>query len=114
MILIGTTILVVVITTVIIHLYSNSNEENKSYLNHETKISAPARQFLSLDTIDSQTTMTSYSLTTKFADNSDSSQVEVNLFPISDMDSGTASKHNSNFSILCLNNEILPELLAQY
>ena len=112
--LIGTTILVVVvITSVIIHLYSNSNEENKTYQNREIKTSIPAKEFISLDKIDSQTTMTSdtsekfnlaYSAnfdrsaspTTKSVDNSDSSQVEANLYPISDMDSGTASKHNAN------------------
>ena len=123
MILTGTTILVVVITTVIIHLYSNSNEEIKSYIIHGTKISVPARQFLSLDTIDSQTTMTSYtsemfnlaysalldnsgSLTTKSPDNYDSFHFEANFFSISGMDSGT-SKHNSNFSIFFFKLEML-------
>ena len=113
-ILVGTTILVVVLTTVVIHLYSNSNEENKTYQKHETRTSIPASVFISLDKIESQTSMTSdtsekfnlaYSAildssgspTTKSVDNSDSSQVEANLYPIPDMDSGTATKHNSNF-----------------
>ena len=96
-ILIGTTILVVVITTVIIHLYSNSNEKNVSFQNYETKTSNPAIQFVSLDAFESQTTMTSDtsekfnleysahldnsgSLTTKSPDNYDSFHFEANFY----------------------------------